>query len=57
MEAKYHMTREENIFVAKKNIAAVNNLKHAWQFVLDTLDCPTDYPFVCRINQCVGAII
>lgn len=28
--------------------------KHAWQFVLDTLDHPTDYPFVCKINQCVG---
>jgi len=22
--------------------------------VLDTLDYPTDYPFVCKINQCVG---
>ena len=91
LEAKYHMTREENIFVAKRNIVdyiwksarleglavtypdteaiyngmsvqgvkvsdivAVNNLKHAWQFVLDTLDYPTDYPFVCKINQCVG---
>lgn len=91
MEAKYHMTREENIFVAKRNIVdyiwksarleglavtypdteaiyngmsvqgvkvsdivAVNNLKHAWQFVLDTLDYPTDYPFVCKINQYVG---
>ena len=91
LEAKYHMTREENIFVAKRNIidyiwksakleglavtypdteaiyngmsvqgvkvsdiVAVNNLKHAWQFVLDTLDYPTDYPFVCKINQYIG---
>lgn len=91
MEAKYCMTREENIFVAKRNIVdyiwksarleglavtypdteaifngmsvegikvsdivAVNNLKHAWQFVLDTLDYPTDYSFVCRINQLIG---
>lgn len=91
MEAKYQMTREQNIFVAKRNIVdyiwksakleglavtypeteaifngmsvsgvkvsdivAVNNLKHAWQFVLDNLDCPTDYPFVCKINQLVG---
>lgn len=91
MEAKYHMTKEENIFVAKRNIidyiwksakleglavtypdteaiyngmsvqgikvsdiVAVNNLKHAWQFILDTLDYPTDYPFICRINQYVG---
>lgn len=91
MEAKYQMTREQNIFVAKRNIVdyiwksakleglavtypdteaifngmsvsgvkvsdivAVNNLKHAWQFVLDNLDYPTDYPFVCKINQLVG---
>ena len=91
MEAKYHMTQEENIFVAKRNIVdyiwksarleglaltypdteaiyngmsvqgvkvsdivAVNNLKHAWQFVLDTLYYPMDYPFVCKINQYVG---
>ena len=91
LEAKYHMTQEENIFVAKRNIIdyiwksarleglavtypdteaifngmsvqgvkvsdiiAVNNLKHAWQFVLDTLDYPIDYPFVCKINQYVG---
>lgn len=91
MEAKYHMTKEENIFVAKRNIidyiwksaklegltvtypdteaiyngmsvqgikvsdiVTVNNLKHAWQFILDTLDYPTDYPFICKINQYVG---
>ncbi len=91
METKYHMTKEENIFVAKRNIidyiwksaklegltvtypdteaiyngmsvqgikvsdiVAVNNLKHAWQFILDTLDYPTDYPFICKINQYVG---
>lgn len=91
MQAKYHMTREENIFVAKRNIidyiwksarleglavtypdteaiyngmsvqgvkvsdiVAVNNLKHAWQLILDTLDYPIDYPLVCKINQCVG---
>lgn len=91
MDAKYHMTREQNIFVAKRNIidyiwksarleglavtypdteaiyngmstpgmkvsdiVAVNNLKHAWQFVLDNLDYPMDYPFVCKINQYVG---
>lgn len=91
MEAKYKMTREQNVFVAKRNIidyiwksakleglavtypdteaifngmsvpgvrvtdiVAVNNLKHAWQFVLDTLDYPIDYPFVCKINQLVG---
>lgn len=91
MEAKYRMTIEQNIFVAKRNIVdyiwksakleglavtypdteaiyngmsvsgvkvseiiAVNNLKHAWQFVLDNLSYPIDYPYICKINQLVG---
>ena len=40
--------------VKVSDIIAVNNLKHAWQFVFDTLDYPIDYPFVCKINQYVG---
>lgn len=40
--------------VPVKEIIAVNNLKHAWQFVLDNLDYPIDYPFICKINQYVG---
>ena len=91
MQSKYHMTVEQNVFVAKRNIVdyiwksahleglavtypdteaifnglsvagvsvkdiiAVNNLKHAWQFVLDSLDCPVDYSLVCQINRLVG---
>lgn len=91
MEAKYSMTVEQNIFVAKRNIVdyiwksarlegigvtfpdteaiyngiavpnlkvddiiAINNLKHAWQFVLENIDYPIDYPFICKINQLVG---
>ena len=91
MEAKFRMTREQNIFVAKRNIVdyiwksakleglgvtypdteaifnslgvqnvpvteiiAVNNLKRAWQFVLDNLDYPADFNYICRINQLVG---
>ena len=91
MQSKYHMTVEQNVFVAKRNIVdyiwksahleglavtypdteaifnglsvagvsvkdiiAVNNLKHAWQFVLDSLDCPVGYSFVCQINRLVG---
>jgi hypothetical protein len=91
MDAKFNMTREQSIFVAKRNIIdyiwksakleglgvtypdteaifnglgvenvpvdeiiAVNNLKRSWQFVLDTLDYPVDYPYICRINQIVG---
>ena len=40
--------------VAVKDIIAVNNLKHAWQFVLDSLDYPVDYSFICQINRLVG---
>lgn len=91
MQAKYNMTVEENIFVAKRNIIdyiwksakleglgvtypdteaifngmaapnvkvtdiiAVNNLKHAWQFLIDNIDYPTDYLFICELNRLVG---
>lgn len=91
MIPKFTMTREENIFVAKRNIidyiwksakleglgvtypdteaifngmrapnvkveeiVAVNNLKHAWQFLLDNLDVPANYPYVCYLNKIVG---
>lgn len=91
MEPKYHMTLEQNIFVAKRNIVdyiwksarleglgvtypdteaifnglsvagvkvsdivAVNNLKHAWQFVLENAAYPVDYPYICQINRLVG---
>jgi len=91
MEPKYRMTRDDNIFVAKRNIVdyiwksaklegltvtypdtdaiyngmsvanvpvseiiAVNNLKYAWQFILDNLDYPIDYPYICHINRLVG---
>ena len=40
--------------VSVDDILAVNNLKRAWRFVLETLDYPTDYPFICKINQYVG---
>ena len=91
MQSKFNMTREQNVFVAKRNIVdyiyksakleglgvtypdteaifngaaapgvkvsdivAVNNLKHAWQFLFDTLDVPLDYAYLCKLNQFVG---
>ena len=36
------------------DIVAVNNLKHAWQFLTSTTDCPTDYSYICQINRLVG---
>ncbi|MDR1821179.1 MAG: Fic family protein [Oscillospiraceae bacterium] len=35
-------------------IVAINNLKHAWQFVLETTNYPTDYPLICEIHRKVG---
>lgn len=40
--------------VKVSEIIAVNNLKHAWQFVLDNLSYSIDYPYICKINQLVG---
>ncbi|HBT64510.1 MAG TPA: cell filamentation protein Fic [Ruminococcaceae bacterium] len=91
MIPKFSMTREENVFVAKRNIidyiwksakleglgvtypdteaifngrmapnvkveeiVAVNNLKHAWQFLLDNLDAHADYSYICHLNKIVG---
>jgi Fic family protein len=36
------------------DIIAVNNLKRAWQFLLDTLESPLDYAYLCKLNQIVG---
>jgi len=36
------------------DIQAINNLKHAWRFILDMVDYPTNYPLICKVNQHVG---
>jgi hypothetical protein len=36
------------------DVIAVNNLKYAWQFLLDTLEPPLDYAYICKLNQLVG---
>ena len=91
MEAKYTMTVEQNIAVAKRNIVdyiwksanlegiavtfpdteaifngitvpdmkvsdiiAINNLKHAWSFLIDNVEYPTDYALICELNRKVG---
>ena len=37
-------------------VVAINNLKHAWQFLLETMDYPkVDFAYVCEINRIVGA--
>jgi len=36
------------------DIIAVNNLKRAWHFLLDTLEPPFSYAYLCKLNQIVG---
>jgi prophage maintenance system killer protein len=92
LKAKFHMTREQSITLAKRNvidyiwksanlegimitypetealfkginvqrisvdkIVLINNLKHAWTFLLETIDYPIDYGYICKINQVIGA--
>ena len=40
--------------VKVSDIIAINNLKHAWRFLLETLDVPLDYAYLCKLNQLVG---
>lgn len=92
MENKFHMTREQNIFVAKRNlvdyiyksanlegiqvtypetysileggkiegltandIVTINNLKHAWNFVLENEEMPLNYNMLREIHKIVGS--
>lgn len=87
-KAKYHMTVEENIFAAKRNIVdyiwksarleginvtfpqtyaiieksrvngvdvedilKITNLKHAWQYVFDTIGQPLNLDFLCKLHS------
>lgn len=36
------------------DVIAINNMKRAWNFILDILDYPTDYSLICRVNQYIG---
>lgn len=40
--------------VKVNDIIAVNNLKRAWQFLLEALEPPLDYAYICKLNQIVG---
>lgn len=51
-EAIYNGISLPNMKVS--DLVAINNLKYAWQFVLDHLTYPTDYPFICEIHRQVG---
>ena len=88
MENKYNLTREQNVFVAKRNIVdyiwksanlegigvtypetqaiydggivngltvdniiAINNLKYAWQFILENEDINSDFNVLCHLHK------
>lgn len=38
-----------------EDIVKVNNLKHAWQFLLDTIEYPIDLKYIRQLNCEVGA--
>ena len=91
MKNKYNLTREQNVFIAKRNIVdyiwksanlegigvtypetqaiydggvvngltvdniiAINNLKYAWQFILENEDIRYDYNTLCHIHKLVA---
>jgi len=88
MENKFNLTREENVFIAKRNIVdyiwksanlegigvtypetqaiydggivngltvdniiAINNLKYAWEFILENKEIEYDYKVLCHIHK------
>ncbi len=91
MKDKFELTREQNVFIAKRNIVdyiwksanlegigvtypetqviydggvvngltvnkiiAINNLKYAWQFILENEDIEYDYKLLCQIHKLVA---
>ena len=90
MENKFNLTREQNVFVAKRNIVdyiwksanlegigvtypetqaiydggivngltvdniiAINNLKYAWEFILENKDIEDDYKVLCHLHKLI----
>ena len=88
MDNKFNLTREQNVFIAKRNIVdyiwksanlvgigvtypetqaiydggivngltvdniiAINNLKYAWQFILENNDIEYDYKVLCELHK------
>ncbi len=91
MQDKYNLTREQNVFIARRNIVdyiwksanlegidvtypetqviydggivnglsvnkiiAINNLKYAWEFILENKDIKYDYNTLCHIHKLVA---
>lgn len=91
MKNKYNLTREENVFIAKRNIVdyiwksanlegiavtysetqilydggiingltvdeviKINNLKYAWEFILENQEMENDYKVLCEIHKIIS---
>lgn len=53
-EAIYNGASAGNLKV--DDIVTINNLKHAWNFLFDTIDYPNvDFAYICKINKIIGA--
>ena len=52
-EAIYNGINISNIKV--DDVIAINNLKHAWHFILNYIDYRTNYNFICEINREIGS--
>ena len=37
--------------VPVNDVIAVNNLKHSWQFIFDTIDTPVDFRYLSQLNE------
>lgn len=90
MENKYNLTREQNVFIAKRNIVdyiwksanlegikvtypeaqtvfdggvvngftvdsmvAINNLKYAWQFILENNEIDYNFSVLCQLHKLI----
>ncbi|MDR1821477.1 MAG: Fic family protein [Oscillospiraceae bacterium] len=40
--------------ISVEDTIKINNLKRAWAFLLDTLDRPLDFEYLCRLNMIIG---
>ena len=39
-----------------KDINAIVNLKHSWEFILENIKYPIDLNYICKINQLIGEV-
>lgn len=53
-DAIYNGLVKSDGVISVSDVLTINNLKHAWQFIFETIDIPVDYAYVCKINQTVG---